>query len=96
MAQETFRFCESIGEKQQRDDQRCETTYVDDCDMDAAKPLRALVWKVVRTQFAANDPLQMQKILGVVREAWTRIVPPRVVVFDPLRAITLQRSWNTL
>ena len=30
-------------------------TYVDDCDVDAAKPLRALVWKVVRTQFAATD-----------------------------------------
>ena len=31
-------------------------TYVDDCDLDAAKPLRTLVWKVVRTQFAAKDP----------------------------------------
>ena len=45
-------------------------TYVDDCDLDAAKPLRTLVWKVVRTQFAAKDPVQMQKFLGVVREAW--------------------------
>ena len=46
------------------------TTYVDDCDLDAAKPLRTLVWKVVRTPFAAKDPVQMQKLLGVVREAW--------------------------
>ena len=46
------------------------TTYVDDCDLDAAKPLRSLVWKVVRTQFAAKDPVQMQKFLGVVRETW--------------------------
>ena len=30
------------------------TTYVDDCDLDAAKPLRTLVWKVVRTQLAAE------------------------------------------
>ena len=45
------------------------TTYVGDCDLDAAKPLRTLVWKVVRTQFAAKDPVHMQKILGVVREA---------------------------
>ena len=33
------------------------TTFVDDCDLDAAKALRTLVWKVVRTQFNANDPL---------------------------------------
>ena len=46
------------------------TTYVDDCDLDSAKPLRSLVWKVVRTQVAAKDPVQMQKFLGVVREAW--------------------------
>ena len=46
------------------------TTHVDDCDLDAAKPLRTLVWKVVRTQLAAKDPVQMQKFLGVVREAW--------------------------
>ena len=43
---------------------------LDDCDLDAAKPLRALIWKVVRTQFAAKVPVQMQKFLGVVREAW--------------------------
>ena len=46
------------------------TTYVGDCDLDAGKPLRTLDWKVVRTQFAAKDPVQMQKFLGVVREAW--------------------------
>ena len=46
------------------------STYVDDCDLDAAKPIRTLVWKVVRTQFAAKDPVQMQKFVGVVREAW--------------------------
>ena len=46
------------------------TTYVDGCDLDAAESLRALVWKVVRTQFAAKDPVQMQKFPGVVREAW--------------------------
>ena len=44
---------------------------MDDCDLDAAKPLRTLVWKAVRTQFAAKDSVQMQKFLGVVREAWT-------------------------
>ena len=49
------------------------TTYVDDCDLDAAKPLRTFVWKVVRTPFAAKDPIQMQKLLGVVREAWGSI-----------------------
>ena len=38
------------------------TTYVDGCDLDAAKPLRTLVWKVVRSQFAAKDPVQMQKM----------------------------------
>ena len=46
------------------------TTYVDDCDLDAAKPLRSLVWKVVRIQFAAKHPVQMQTFLGVVRETW--------------------------
>ena len=45
-------------------------TYVDDCDLDAVKPLRALVWKVVRTKIAAKDPVHMQKFLGFVREAW--------------------------
>ena len=38
------------------------TTYVDDCDLDAAKPLRALVWKVVRTQFSAKDPVQNEEV----------------------------------
>ena len=47
------------------------TTYVDDCDLDTAKPLRTLVGKVVRTQLAAKDPVQMQKILGDVRQACT-------------------------
>ena len=46
------------------------TTYVDDSDLDEAKPLLTLVWKVVRTPLAAKDPVQMQKLLGVVREAW--------------------------
>ena len=46
------------------------TTYVDGCDLDAAKALRTLVWKVVRTQSAAKYPVQMEKFLGVVREAW--------------------------
>ena len=46
------------------------TTYVDDSDLDAGKPLPALVGKVVRTQLAAKDPVQMPEILGVVREAW--------------------------
>ena len=31
------------------------TTWVYDCDLDAAKPLRKLLWKVVRTQFAARN-----------------------------------------
>ena len=47
------------------------TTYVDDSELDAAKPLRTLVWKLVRTQSAAKDPVQMQKMFSVVREAWT-------------------------
>ena len=47
------------------------TTYADDCDLDAAKPLRSLIWKVVRTKFAAKDPVQMQKFVCVVREALT-------------------------
>ena len=59
------------------------------CDVDAAKPLRALVWKVVRTQFAATDPVQMHIFLGVVREAWAG-----VVVFVSIRAITQRRSWK--
>ena len=46
------------------------TTYVRECDLDAAKRLRTFVWKVVRTQSAAKDPVQKQKFLGVVR-AWT-------------------------
>ena len=47
------------------------TTYVDGCDLDAAKPLCALIKKkMVRTLFAAEDPVKMQKFLGVVREAW--------------------------
>ena len=45
------------------------TTFGDDCDFDAAKPLRTLVWKVVRAQSAAKDQTQMQKFLGIVREA---------------------------
>ena len=47
------------------------TTNVDGCDLDGATPLRALVWKSVRSPFNAKDPVQMQKCLGVVREAWT-------------------------
>ena len=46
-------------------------TYVDDCDLDAAKPLRTLVWKVVRTHFTPKDPVLMKKFIGVVRGAWT-------------------------
>ena len=50
------------------------TTYVDVCDLDAARPLGALVWKVVRTLIAAKKkPVHMQKFLVVVREAWTGI-----------------------
>ena len=46
------------------------TTYVDDCDLDALEPLRTLFWKVLGRQFAAKGPVQMQKFLGFVREAW--------------------------
>ena len=46
------------------------TTCVDDCDLDAAKALRSLVWNVVRTQFAAKKPVQLQKEIGVVSEIW--------------------------
>ena len=70
------------------------TTHVDDCDLNSAKPLRALVWKVVRTQFAAKDPVQMQKFLGVVQEAWDSA--SSVVVSDSLKVITQRRSWKTL
>ena len=45
--------------------------YVYDCALEAVKPLRTLVRKVVRTQFAAQDPVHMQEFHGVVREAWT-------------------------
>ena len=45
-------------------------TFAGDCDLDVAKPLRALDWKVVRTQFAAKDRVQTQTFLGVVRKAW--------------------------
>ena len=37
---------------------------MDDSDQNAAKPLHALVRKVVRTQFAACDPVQMKGISG--------------------------------
>ena len=47
------------------------TTYIDDCHLETAKPFRTLVWKVTRTQCAAQDPREMQIFLGVVREAWT-------------------------
>ena len=40
-------------------------------DLEVAKPLRTLIWKIVRTQVAAKDLVQMQTFLGVVREAWT-------------------------
>ena len=70
------------------------TTYVDDCDLDAAKPLRALVWNVVRTQFAAKDPVQMQKFLVLCVKLGT--VPPRVVVSDAPRVSARRRSWKTL
>ena len=46
------------------------TTYLNDCDLDAAKPLRASVGKIARTQLATKDPVQMPEILVVVREAW--------------------------
>ena len=59
---------------------------MDDRDLDAAKPLRTLIWKVVRTQFTAKDPAQMQKFH--VSCAKPGLVPPRVVVFVSLRAIT--------
>ena len=69
------------------------TTYVDDCDRGAAKPLRTLVWKVVRTQIAAKDPVQMQKFLGVVREAWDSTSSCRGL---RLKVITQRRFWKTL
>ena len=47
------------------------TTNVDDGDLDGAKPLRTLVWIVVRTQSAAKDPVQKQEFLGVLRGART-------------------------
>ena len=40
------------------------TTYVDDCDLHAAKPLRTRL---------CEHPVHMQKFLGVVREAWDSI-----------------------
>ena len=40
------------------------TTYVDDCDLHAAKPLRTRL---------CEHPVHKQKILGVVREAWDSI-----------------------
>ena len=71
------------------------TTYVDDRDLDAAQPLRALVRKVVRTQFAAKDPVQMQTMFLVLCVK-PGTVPPRAVVFDSLWVITHRRSWKTL
>ena len=79
------------------------TTYVDDCDLDAAKPLRTPIWKVVRTQVAANNPVQMQKFLGVVREAWTqsddtaKILEDAVkLCFGPIRVCTTGQSVTPL
>ena len=43
------------------------TTYVDDCDLDAAKPLRSLMWKVIRVFFESSDPAETQKFLGIVK-----------------------------
>ena len=40
--------------------------YVNDCDLDAVKALRALVWKIFRTHFNVKDPVHMQKLLDVV------------------------------
>ena len=70
------------------------TAYVDDCDLDAAKPLRTLVWKVVRTQFAAKDQYKCRNFLVVCVKPGT--VPPRVMVFSSLRATTQRRFWRTL
>ena len=50
------------------------TTHVDECELDAAKPLRT--WTILRTHFAATDPVKMQKFLGVVHAAWTRSDDP--------------------
>ena len=61
------------------------TTYLDDCDLDAAKPLRTLVWKFVRAQFAANDPDKCR--YSLVLCAKPRIVPLRVVVFVSLNVM---------
>ena len=42
-------------------------TYVDDCNMDAKKQLRSLMWNVIRLMFKSDDPADVQKILGLVR-----------------------------
>ena len=47
------------------------TTCVDDCDLDAAKPLRALIGRWCGPQIAVKDPAQMQNFHGAVHEAWT-------------------------
>ena len=70
------------------------TTYVDECDLDAAKPLRALVWKVVRTQFAAKIQYKCRNFLVLCVTPGT--VPPRVVVFDSLRVMTAKILENAV
>ena len=47
------------------------TTYVDDCDVDAARALRTLVWNVVRTQINAKEPVHTQEFLRGVDDLRT-------------------------
>ena len=52
-------------------------TYVDDCDLDEAKPLRALIWKVVRTQFGRERPMTNAEI------SWCRARSPGQSITQP-------------
>ena len=54
------------------------TTYVDACDVDAARALRTLVWNVVRTKFNAKDPVHTQEFLrGMGRDLAVSGIPSR-------------------
>eukprot|EP00959_Pyramimonas_sp_CCMP1952_P316405 6622303-Pyramimonas_sp.AAC.1 len=50
-------------------------TYVDDCELDAQKKHRPMIWNIIRVMFASKDPETVQKFLGCI--------------FSPPKAMTL-------
>ena len=64
---EVFKKCEAAPQQPNKlSSQNCSTmaTYVDDCQLDAHKKKRKLIWDVIRLMFASKAPEVVQQFLG--------------------------------